>query len=106
MKCHFSLLIISLLLSLYSCNSSMEQNRHQENQTKNETKNQSDKNNRGKYKIQFEQENAEQLANLPLKCLQTQYPNKTSQTLEVTGDLGTPKELHPAFYGCFDWHSS
>jgi len=84
----------------------MEQNRHQENQTKNETKNQSDKNNRGKYKIQFEQENAEQLANLPLKCLQTQYPNKTSQTLEVTGDLGTPKELHPAFYGCFDWHSS
>ena len=35
-----------------------------------------------------------------------EYPNKLSQTLTDSTDLGTPKELHPAFYGCFDWHSS
>lgn len=49
---------------------------------------------------------ANRLAALPFKCLQTEFPNKTGQVLETAADLGTPKELHPAFYGCFDWHSS
>ena len=43
---------------------------------------------------------------LPLECIQNEYPNKLGQTLGSQDDLGTPKELHPAFYGCFDWHSS
>ncbi len=51
-------------------------------------------------------EEANRLAQLPLKCMQNEYPNKLSQTLGEISDLGTPKELHPAFYGCFDWHSS
>ncbi|MEN9336558.1 MAG: hypothetical protein RLZZ500_1545 [Bacteroidota bacterium] len=46
------------------------------------------------------------LARLPLKCLQQEYPNKLSQLLVDASELGTPKQLHPAFYGCFDWHSS
>src|SRR5690606_42162587 len=49
---------------------------------------------------------ANRLAALPLKCMQVEYPNKTGQVLNDSTDLGTPKELHPAFYGCFDWHSS
>lgn len=49
---------------------------------------------------------ANRLAGLPFKCLQTEYPNKTSQVLDTKEDLGSPRELHPAFYGCFDWHSS
>lgn len=49
---------------------------------------------------------ANRLAALPLKCMQVEYPNKTGQMLSSESDLGTPKELHPAFYGCFDWHSS
>lgn len=49
---------------------------------------------------------ANRLASLPLKCLQTEYPNKTSQVLANSSDLGSPRQLHPAFYGCFDWHSS
>ena len=49
---------------------------------------------------------ANRLAALPLKCMQTEFPNKTGQVLSSASDLGTPKELHPAFYGCFDWHSS
>lgn len=50
---------------------------------------------------------ASHLASLPLKCLQQEYPNKTSHTASSDSDqLQTPKQQHPAFYGCFDWHSS
>ncbi len=49
---------------------------------------------------------ANNLAELPLACLQTEYPNKLGQTLGGTEDLGEPHLLHPAFYGCFDWHSA
>ena len=51
-------------------------------------------------------EQAGRLAGLPLSCVQQEYPNKLSQTLAGGEDLGEPKELHPAFYGCFDWHSA
>ncbi len=49
---------------------------------------------------------ANRLVKLPLKCMQQEFPNKLSQTLGTEDELGTPRELHPAFYGCFDWHSS
>lgn len=49
---------------------------------------------------------ANKLAQLPLKCINTEYPNKLNQTLGSDEDLQSPRELHPAFYGCFDWHSS
>lgn len=51
-------------------------------------------------------EEANRLASLPYHCLQTEYPNKLNQTLDEDWMLKSPKELHPAFYGCFDWHSS
>lgn len=47
------------------------------------------------------------LARLPLHCIQTEYPNKTSHLINAKQDaILTPRELHPAFYGCLDWHSS
>ncbi len=49
---------------------------------------------------------ANHLATLPIKCLQQEYPNKLNQLLIDDSELLSPKELHPAFYGCFDWHSS
>lgn len=49
---------------------------------------------------------ANDLAKLPIKCLQQEYPNKLSQLLIDSSELASPKVLHPAFYGCFDWHSS
>jgi hypothetical protein len=49
---------------------------------------------------------ANRLAELPLHCMQVEYPNKLNQTLENESYLKGPKALHPAFYGCFDWHSS
>ncbi|RED49244.1 DUF2891 domain-containing protein [Seonamhaeicola aphaedonensis] len=49
---------------------------------------------------------ANKLAELPLHCMNIEYPNRLSQTLGSDKDLKPPTELHPAFYGCFDWHSS
>lgn len=49
---------------------------------------------------------ANKLASLPLKCLQKEYPNKLNQMLLDSTEILSPKTLHPAFYGCFDWHSS
>lgn len=49
---------------------------------------------------------ANHLATLPVKCLQQEYPNKLSQLLADATEIASPKTLHPAFYGCFDWHSS
>lgn len=49
---------------------------------------------------------ANRLAQLPLHCINIEYPNRLSQTLGGNDDLKRPSTLHPAFYGCFDWHSS
>lgn len=49
---------------------------------------------------------ANELASLPIKCMEQEYPNKLGQVLASGENLGAPRELHPAFYGCFDWHSS
>ena len=46
------------------------------------------------------------LATLPLDCIQQQYPNKLGQTLADADAIGEPTDLHPAFHGCFDWHSA
>lgn len=51
-------------------------------------------------------EQANKLAALPLECVQKEYPNRLGQTLASKEDLKEPKVLHPAFYGCFDWHSA
>lgn len=51
-------------------------------------------------------EQANRLASLPIKCLQQEYPNKLNQMLIDSTEIQSPKVLHPAFYGCFDWHSS
>jgi Protein of unknown function (DUF2891) len=51
-------------------------------------------------------ERASVFARLALKGLDKEYPNKPEHVLANLGDLKSPKELHPAFYGCYDWHSS
>jgi hypothetical protein len=49
---------------------------------------------------------ASHLASLPLKCIGQEFPNKTNHTSNSDSDhVLLPRQLHPAFYGCFDWHS-
>src|ERR1700751_5640136 len=49
---------------------------------------------------------AERFANLALACVHKEYPNKLSHSLNSDADVAPPHKLTPAFYGCFDWHSS
>jgi hypothetical protein len=55
---------------------------------------------------QFDSKAAERFANLALACVHKEYPNKISHTLNSDSDVAPPRKLTPAFYGCYDWHSS
>jgi hypothetical protein len=48
----------------------------------------------------------ERFARLALSCVHQEYPNKISHVMASDEDVAPPRELTPAFYGCFDWHSS
>ncbi|CAN5683314.1 DUF2891 domain-containing protein [soil metagenome] len=52
------------------------------------------------------QEQASHFARLALKCTRKEYPNKIEHAMSDANQVATPKLLHPAFYGCYDWHSS
>jgi hypothetical protein len=49
---------------------------------------------------------ATRFANLALDCVHQEYPNKIAHVLNRDADGRPPRELTPAFYGCYDWHSS
>jgi hypothetical protein len=49
---------------------------------------------------------AERFARLALACVGQEYPNKIAHVLNGDADVRPARELTPAFFGCFDWHSS
>ena len=54
----------------------------------------------------FDQAQAARFARLALDCIHKEYPNKIAHALNSDADVKPPRELTPAFYGCYDWHSS
>jgi hypothetical protein len=60
--------------------------------------------NRGRFVLS--QEQASHFARLALKCTRKEYPNKIDHVLQDESQVKPPRLLHPAFYGCYDWHSS
>jgi hypothetical protein len=46
------------------------------------------------------------LADLALACVHKEYPNKIAHVMASDADAQPPRQLTPAFYGCFDWHSA
>ena len=54
----------------------------------------------------FGVEAATRFADLALGCVHKEYPNKISHVLLSDADVAPPRTLTPAFYGCYDWHSS
>ncbi len=54
----------------------------------------------------FDVHSAERFAKLALACVEKEYPNKISHVLNSDADVAPPRKLTPAFYGCYDWHSS
>ena len=57
-------------------------------------------------KIILDLDQANQLAQLPLACIQQPLPYKSGVVIAKEEDLAMPIVHHPAFYGCFDWHSA
>ena len=54
----------------------------------------------------FDAHAAERFANLALACVNKEYPNHVSHTMNSDADVAPPRNLTPAFFGCYDWHSS
>lgn len=48
---------------------------------------------------------ASRFARIALGNVRAEYPNKPDHVLASPGDLRASRELHPAFYGSYDWHS-
>ena len=57
-------------------------------------------------KIELDIKEANRLSELPLHCIQNPLPYKSGLVIAEESDLAMPEEHHPAFYGCFDWHSA
>jgi hypothetical protein len=57
-------------------------------------------------KLALTRSEASNFARLALKCVSKEFPNKPDHVINDAADLKTPKLHHPAFYGCYDWHSS
>src|SRR5262245_59060718 len=51
-------------------------------------------------------EQASGFARLALKGIEKEYPNKPEHVMTGPDDIKSPRALHPAFYGSYDWHSS
>lgn len=45
-------------------------------------------------------------ARLSLACVEREYPYKPGDVLRGEADVVAPRVAHPAFFGCFDWHSA
>lgn len=44
-------------------------------------------------------------ARIALGHVRREYPNKLDHVLDAAADARGPRDLHPIFYGSFDWHS-
>ena len=48
---------------------------------------------------------AAKFARLALSHVTREFPNKLDHVINDAGELKSPRELHPVFFGSFDWHS-
>lgn len=49
---------------------------------------------------------AERLAGTAMAGIRREYPNHVTHWFNGPDDARPPHELHPAFFGCLDWHSA
>ncbi|PYS49113.1 MAG: DUF2891 domain-containing protein [Acidobacteria bacterium] len=84
-----SAILISLLSLILCCNASMAQTKDQNSES-----------------LSLSQSQASHFALLALKCLRKEYPNKIEHLINDASQVQSPQALHPAFFGCYDWHSS
>jgi hypothetical protein len=53
-----------------------------------------------------DRDQASHFARLALACIQRELPNHIQHAISGPDDVRGPRALHPAFYGCLDWHSA
>src|SRR5690606_10680029 len=82
---------ITVSLSFFSCSQNLATSTHTSDSTS---------------VVTLTQEKAKVIFELPIHCLEVEYPNILVQVLGADENLKSPKQLRPIFYGCFDWHSS
>lgn len=51
------------------------------------------------------EETARRFAQIALGHVRQEYPNAPMHVMDCDDDAATPRALHPAFFGSFDWHS-
>lgn len=56
--------------------------------------------------LRLTRETASSFARLALDCVRREFPNKPDHVMNDEADVRNPAAMHPAFYGCFDWHSA
>ena len=56
--------------------------------------------------FQLGAKSASHFARLALRCVKKEYPNKPDHVMNDESEVQSPSFFHPAFFGCFDWHSS
>src|SRR5262249_33537440 len=61
---------------------------------------------RGAMTMTTDHAQASHFARLALACIQRELPNAIMHAINAPDDVRGPRALHPAFYGCFDWHSA
>jgi hypothetical protein len=54
----------------------------------------------------LDEQTAARFAALALECVHREYPNKIAHVMLSDADAKPPRAITPAFYGCYDWHSS
>lgn len=54
----------------------------------------------------LELSSVERFVRMALDCVHKEYPNKIAHEMKSDADALPPRKLTPAFYGCYDWHSS
>ena len=50
-------------------------------------------------------DHAQHFARIALGHVRREYPNNVDHALAEPADARTPRQLHPIFYGSYDWHS-
>ncbi|MCK5147445.1 DUF2891 domain-containing protein [bacterium] len=59
-----------------------------------------------KKSLSLTESRASHFAQMALQSAEQEYPNKPGHVLNNASEILAPRKLHPAFYGCFDWHSA
>ena len=54
----------------------------------------------------LDDQTAAYFSRMVMENVEREYPNHIMHMLNSDADVQSPRQLHPVFFGCYDWHSS